>query len=402
MSRRFTTILWAIIGTGVAIRVAIAFGSYGDGPDMRMLTYVGRGLLDDPLHVYTTLNHAPDARWFYPSGYFPWLAAITGIHDLVGLPYHGLVQLGPIAADAAIAWIVQSELGRRGRGEGVRLAAAAAVAFGPSLGIISGYQGQLDSVAILAGLLGFVAWERDGPRRALVAGLLIGLGGAIKVFPLLLLLALLPSVRSRREAITLCVAAAGIVVLFVAPWVISEPGEFSDAAIGYSGISGIGGITLVMQPGFAENFLTPFPPTVQANGLLVRVLAHNSLLNAAWMGALTLFLIRCRPRPVDAAVLVWLTVYVCATGFFFQYVIWGVPFFLLAGHVRNAILLQLAYIGPAVIFYTRPWHDDAIVIPYSAVMIAIWAALAIALARWGSRLWRDRPPQVLPARTAAR
>ena len=172
----------------------------------------------------------------------------------------------------------------------------------------------------------------------------------------------------------------------------------AEAVVGYSGISGIGGITLVMQPGFSENFLLSFPPTVEPNWLLIRVLTHDGLLNAIWMGGLALFLARCRPRPVDAAVLVWLAVYVFATGFFFQYVIWGLPFFLLAGHVGKVVLLQAAYIGPAVIFYMRPWPDDEIVIPYAAVMIAIWVALAVALTRWGSRLWRERPPILVPSR----
>ena len=195
--RRFTSILWAIIGAGVAIRIAIAFSTYGDGPDMRMLTYVGRALLEDPLHVYETLNHAPDARWFYPSGYFPWLD-----RSRASRPHGAAVPrpraAGPIAADAAIAWIVQNELGRRGRGDGFRLAAAAAVAFGPRSDHL-----RLPGAAGLGGdpvrVLGLVAWDRAGPRRALTAGLLVGLGGAIKAFPLLLVLALLPTARSRAR-----------------------------------------------------------------------------------------------------------------------------------------------------------------------------------------------------------
>ncbi len=389
-------LLWLIIGAGVAIRVALAFATFGDGPDIRMFGYVGDALLDDPLHVYTALNHAPDARWFYPPGYFPWVAVAEGLSRVTGLPMHGTIQLAPIAADAAIAWLVQDFLGRRGKSDRVRLGAAAAVAFGPSFGIISGYQGQLDSVAILPAVIAVIVWDRDHPRRALIAGLLIGIGGALKIFPLLAVLALLPTIRNWREAATLIGSAAAVGILALAPWMISEQSEVREV-LGYSGISGLGGPTLAMQPGFAENFLGPYPPDVEANWLLVRVIAHGQVINLLVLIGLALFLLRCRPRPVEASVLVFLSVYVLTTGFFFQYVIWGLPFFLLAGYVKKVALLQAAYLVPAVIFYMRPWDGNAILIPYALIMIAIWIALAVALTRWGAKLWRERPARLRTA-----
>jgi hypothetical protein len=397
LTARSKRLLWLTVGAGVAIRIALAFATFGDGPDIRMFGYVGDALLDQPLHVYTALNHAPDARWFYPPGYFPWVAVAEALSRATGLPMHGTIQLAPIAADAAIAWIVQDSLGRRGKSDAVRLGAAATVAFGPSFAIISGYQGQLDSVAILPAVIAVIVWDRDPRRRALVAGLLIGLGGALKIFPLLALLALLPTVRSWREAATLVGTAAAVGIVALAPWMISEQHEVREV-LGYSGISGLGGPTLAMQPGFAENFLGQYPPDTQANWLLVRVIAHGQVINLLVLTGVALFLLRCRPRPVEASVLVFLSVYVLTTGFFFQYVIWGLPFFLLVGYVRKTALLQAAYLAPAVIFYMRPWDGTAIVIPFAVIMIGIWVALAVALTRWGAKLWRERPA---PLRTAA-
>jgi hypothetical protein len=379
-----------MIGTGVAIRVAIAFATYGDGPDIRAFTYAGSALLDDPLHVYGVLTHAPDAAFYYPPGSFPWFAASEALHRALGLPFHGLVQLPQIAADAAIAWVLQDALGRRGASERVRLGGAAAVALGPSFGIISGYTGQIDSFGILPALLGLLAWDRLGPQRAITAGLLVGLGGAIKITPLLVLLALVPTARSRREGLTLLAVAGAVVVLVSLPWLISEPGAVRKV-VGYSGIPGAGGLSLVIQPGFAENFLTGWPPPVEPNWLFTRFVAHDSLVNATAVAGIALFLFRTRPRPVDAAVFLWLGVYVFSSAFFFQYMLWGLPFFILAGHVRKVALLQAALLGPAVIFYMRPWDEHWVAIPYAAIMVAVWAAFAVALTRTGVRLYRARP-----------
>src|SRR5207302_10782054 len=106
-----------------------------------------------------------------------------------------------IAADAAIAWLVQAGLGRAGASDRTRLSACALVALGPAFALISGMHGQIDSVAILPAVLALVVWERGGSRRALAAGLLIGRAASIKTAPGLMVLALLPSVRSRREAL---------------------------------------------------------------------------------------------------------------------------------------------------------------------------------------------------------
>jgi Glycosyltransferase family 87 len=394
VTRRGRALLWAIIGAGVAIRVVIAFATYGDGPDIRAFTYAGQALLDDPLHVYGVLTTAPDAAFFYPPGSFPWFAASEGLHRLVGIPFHGVVQLAPIASDVALAWVIQDDFGRRGHGERVRLGVAAAVALGPSFGVISGYQGQIDSFGILPAVLGLLAWERmrDHPRRALAAGALVGLGGAIKITPLLVLLALLPSSRSRREGLTLCAVAAAVVLVALAPWLVSEPGAVREV-LGYSGIPGAGGLSLAIQPSFAENFLTSFPPSVPPNWLFARFVAHDSLVNAVAVAGIAAFVFRTRPRPREGAVFVWLGIYVLSSAFFFQYMLWGLPFFLLAGHVRKTVLLQLALIGPAVVFYMRPWAEHWVAIPYAVVMVAVWLAFAVALANVAARLWRARPAE---------
>lgn len=78
-----------------------------------------RTFAHDPLSLYRSLGVQGIAgafelvRWPYPPAYLPIAAVESKVADLLGLPFHGVVSLAPIAADIAIAWHVQDFLGRR-------------------------------------------------------------------------------------------------------------------------------------------------------------------------------------------------------------------------------------------------------------------------------------------------
>src|SRR3712207_1723439 len=118
---------------------------------------------------------------------------------------------------------MQDFLRRRGATERTRLAAVALVALGPSFWIVSGYHGHIDSLAILSAVLIVWLWDRwpPGMRRALTCGGLVGLGIATKVVPGLVLVALLPWVRSRREALALVAPAALIPLVAFVPFLVA-------------------------------------------------------------------------------------------------------------------------------------------------------------------------------------
>ncbi len=125
-------------------------------------------LTSHPLHMYSLVNGHPYNRWPYPSGFLPWILAADWLTRHIGHHFDGWVQLPQIFADAALAWFVQDFLRLRGCSERLRLTAAAVVAFGPSFFIVSGYHGQIDSLAILPAVAALYVWERSPPgvRRA--------------------------------------------------------------------------------------------------------------------------------------------------------------------------------------------------------------------------------------------
>jgi hypothetical protein len=83
----------------------------------------------------------------------------------------------------------------------------------------------------------------------------------------------------------------------------------------------------------------------------------------------------------DAAVVLWLGLYVLGTAFAFQYAVWGLPFLLVAGRLRWALWMQAALLVPELIYYFGPWHGPELLIPlYVALMGVVWLGQAVALA----------------------
>lgn len=154
-----------------------------------------------------------------------------------------MIKLPIIVSDIAIAVTVFVFLGRRGVDDKARLWTAL-VALGPSFILISGIHGQLDSLAILLAVIAVAVWHEGGDRRALFAGPLINMGTTLKTVPILVILALLPTARSKREATTLLGASAVIPALAIAPFFLTEP-RATIRALRYFGVPGAGGSSLV-------------------------------------------------------------------------------------------------------------------------------------------------------------
>src|SRR5436190_20977169 len=116
----------ALIAAGTVVRLAWAFTTAGLPYDMTSLHSAVHALLDRPLHLYGTLNPPHQFRWPYPPGFLPWALAGHGLGS-IGIPFRVAVALPAIAADGALAWVVQAALGRRGGTDRVRVAACATV-----------------------------------------------------------------------------------------------------------------------------------------------------------------------------------------------------------------------------------------------------------------------------------
>ena len=364
--------VWALVAAGTLVRLALAFTTDGQPYDMEVLRELWPALDDAPLDVYATpIGPGEGIAWPYPPGFFvfAWLAG--QLSDLTGLDYPALIRIPSILADAAIALVVARALGGS-RG----VAAAALVALGPSFIAISGYHGQLDDLAILPAVAAVAFWDRfPPPRRALYAGLLIGAGCAIKTTPVFVLLALLPSVRSWREAATMVTAAAAVPLAVMAPYLVHTPRELMDA-LEYRGFPGTSPLSILLQPELAEQLFRQVTPSRIVDALYDRGQAVVIVTLTAVAFATTRF--GRGWTPAERATLLWLAFYIVTPVFFSQYLVWGLPFFLLAGRLRLVVAVQAVALLPTILFYRAPWEDHAVAYPYGASMIALWALFLAA------------------------
>ena len=369
--------LFALLVTGVVVRLAWVGQTGGLTFDMESLRMVAAALGTDPIHLYGDLNPVNEYRWPYPPGFLPWVHLSDALADAGLMSFIHTVRLPAVFADAGIAWLVQAGLGRAGASDRTRLAGAAIVMLGPAFALVSGIHGQIDSLAILPAIGALLVWERAGSRRALVAGLLIGLGVTIKAPPGLVLLALLPSVRDRREAITLVAAAAALPVVTLAPFIVADAAGVVRA-LGYGGIPGQGGLTLMVDPNLAHHFVQN-KPGVEPNAIVLFLNGNGTILTGLTLLAVAATAAYRRMGTRETALILWLTFYVLGTGFSMQYVVWGLPFFLLAGRLRWAVALQAGLFVPAMILHAGPFKAEWLIPVYVGFMGAVWLYLAALL-----------------------
>ena len=377
MTPRGRRILWALIAAGVAAKLSLAFALFGHEPDVNSYALV-RDVLRGahPLDLYSAVNNeAVGPRWPYPPGYLPWILFAGMLADHTPLPFHGLIQVPPVLADAGTAWLVQWELGRRGFGERARLAAAGLVAAGPLYLLISGWWGQLDALATLPALAAVIVWQRHrGTSRIVAAGVLVGVAAAIKTPLGLVILALLPSARGWREAIGVASAAAAVPLILLLPFLAADPSGTIDA-FRYSGIPGQGGISLIVQPQVVNTWIG-FTPLHETENVLDPVIG---ILNVAVIaGALALTSLSRAPA-LCGAMLVWLAVFAFGSGFTFSFVLWLIPFLLIAGRLGGALAAQLLAVPPALLLVTGPWEAPMPLL-YGVWMAAVWLLTLWALA----------------------
>lgn len=330
MEGRYRRLLWSLLLVGLAVRLLMA-AVHAESFDLMNFRESVEALGDDGFDFYGSLNAGPVAGFPYPPGYLPWLV----LAETAGSGFAFAVRLAPITADIALAWLVQRSLRADGAQQRTALCAAGLIVFGPQVFVTSAVEGQFDSVAILPAVVAVLLWRSDGPRRAIAAGLLIGLGAALKTVPLLLVAALLPTARSRSEGVRLIAVALAVPLTSLAPFIVADPAGVL-ATLRYHGYPGGGGLNIVLQPGLADY-------STERLGTTVEVLQHlNAPMVLVMTGALTWLLWRRRVEPIRAAAILWLGLFVAGVNWYPQYLNWGLPFFLMTGWVTWVALMEVA------------------------------------------------------------
>lgn len=377
-----SSVLWILLGLGAIVRLALEFETTGAIYDLNSYALVNKALISHPLHVYAAVNQ-PVFRWPYPPGFFPFIRLAGAAAHHLSISFTKVIRIWPVLADLVIAWLVYDFLRWRGVTERTRLAGAAAVALGPLFVANSGYHGQIDSVAMLPAVAAIAWWDRLPSRwRALVAGALIGIGGSLKSVPLLMIIPLLAQRRSLREAAELIAGAAAIMLISIAPFLVADPhGVLHITA--YHSLFGLGGLSLLVQPNLADAWLAN--QHIRYNGLTNALQGHlGTAVVVVAVGLAIVLVLRMRPAPVDGAVLLWLAVFAFSINWGPRYAIWGLPFFIMAGHIVKSLVLQVALLIPSVLIYALPvsasWANY-VYVPILLGALAVFMVSAVLMAR---------------------
>jgi hypothetical protein len=360
-----------ILLSGLVLRVvfmaARGHGFYA-GFDSESTWLITRSLLAHPLSAYAANAASSRLVWPYPPGAFLWLgpmALISSSHS----QFATLIRLPEIGADLAIAWLVQSLLGRRGASSATRLAAAALIALGPTFVGSSAVEGQFDSIAFLPAVLAAWLWGRLPPgRREMVAGLLIGCGAAVKSVPIVLVLAFVPCLDNRGALARLLLSTAVVPCLLTLPFVIGYPATLHQI-VSYQGGFGWGGLSIFVEPSSLKAYIDGGSPiwSPAQHGLqeVARVLLPEAVLGA------TLALYWRRRSPERGMVLIITTVYVLMPNFFAQYAVWGLALAAAAGYIRAALAAQAVLVLPLIV--ESQWPT-----PHPAMFLSDFVLLSLA------------------------
>ncbi len=393
--------LFALIAAGAVVELAFAGLGTSNSFDVQGFLITAGDLHADPLQVYDSM------RWPYPPGLMPWLFVATEI-STGGLAFDLALRLPQVLANVGIALIVYDLLARRGLPEQARLIASGLVLLGPVFLAVL-YHGQIDSFATLFAIAAVWAWERGVARRALTVGLLIGLGAAVKTVPIFMLFALLPWARDAKERVTLVLAAFAVPLLALAPFLIADGPDTVEALRSNQGIPGLGGLSLALIGGVQSTDGIAFTGGlvdfwrdlfgIDSVAVALRLLELQQLIVAVAVLATGALVWRRKVAPVEGAALIWLAVLALNPNFAWQYLIWGLPFFIAAGFVVESLVLQLLAAVPLALYFfpLEPSKQVADYV-YTPLALVVWLALVVALVIAVTRIIRMRPePAVMPA-----
>lgn len=398
--------LFVLLGAGLAMRLLLVATTTGSLGDLGAFRFVHESLNNVGLEFYSQVN-AREGRfaWPYLTGFLPILEAVFAVSDATGFAFDRLIRLPSVAADLGIAWLVQWHLGWRGASHATRLGGAALIVLSPVGIAFTGAHGQVDPLEWLPVVLAVVVWERlPAARRAIVAGLLVGVAIAIKPPAAVAGLAFFAIGTDWRERITFAVAAGVVPFLAILPFLAADP-DGTLSILDYQSVPGQGGLSMILQPDLALarygglQGVDSFTPASQLLQDVAPLLVGGAALAVAVIGA------RAKVEPAVLIAALILTVFVFSPNFLPPYVIWLVPFAVLAGWWRfllgvfalSLAVLPFKYAPPRVVELSRLgdarglFHVDIVAAVYVPAGAILWGLMAWKVGTWAAGALRSTP-----------
>lgn len=326
------------------------------------------------------------------------MGAMASLADATGLPYVVAIKLPALLADVVLTGIIYYAAGRRADRAFAGFPALL-YALNPLSLLVTSYHGQFEAVTLLFVVLAWLAWDMRRQERSAVA---LGFSILNKTWPVVLLPLFLIRLENWRARAIYSLIALAIPVLFVAAYLAlfsADPMPMLRRALTHRGVAGYWGPGAILNP--AARVYTGLQPVVDGLFGLRNWLLAGGVLFAVWWTR--------RQLVVDAIVTTLLVMFVVTVGFGIQWLVWPVPFALLAGDYRwlkgyslaGALMLTVHLYG----LHMYPWLNEWLspvsadwVIRLSAIpawiIVVLWAGRRLQraqMARPAMGQWQDSP-----------
>lgn len=344
---------------------------------------VGAGFDIDSYHLVTDALLSGQEVYSAVAGRHPYLpfqmyvmGAMARLAAATDLPYVVAMKLPSILADAALTGLIYRTVADRHRsdGRGREWAAYLALlyALNPVSLLVSSYHGQFEAVTLLLLAVGWWLWER---RRVTTSAVAVGLAILNKTWPVLFLPVVLLRLGSWRARLGYTALALGIPALAVVAYLLAydaDPAPMLGRALTHRGNAGYWGPSAVLFP--AAGIWPGLQPLADALVALRNWLLAGAALLALWRTQ--------HQSALDAFLTLLLAVVAITVGFGIQWLVWLIPFALLAEQDRWARVYSLAATLMLTIhlygLHMFPWLAELLSPP-----AADWLIRLSALPAWG-------------------
>lgn len=322
---------WSVVllATLLARLLPMLFLPVGAGYDIESFHLVGEALLSGE-DVYTSAaihRHPYLPLQMYLIGLALFLAQLTP------LPFVVWVKMPPLLADVAITALIYRAGYRQSQSARTATLAALLYALNPISVLVSAYHGQFDAIPVLLLLLAWYYWHFG--RRCLPSAIALGFAVLSKTWPIVLLPIVLIRLRPAKQLVLYTAVTLLVPISFTVAYIIAFRPELTPMlgrALTHTGPDGYWGLSALLAVGgkFSDDF----------QRLYETMVAFRRWLLAA-AGLLALWFTR-KQAALDALTTVLLCVFAVSSGMGIQWLLWLVPFAILAGDTRWLRLYSLA------------------------------------------------------------
>jgi hypothetical protein len=355
------------------LKILLAVNTYGTNDVYRWELFVlwGRYLGADIYRAAWDFNHPP--YMIHATRLLDWLAGRSGI----SFPFW--FRLPPILADVGNLVLLCRILAPRLREPSIRWGILF-VALSPALILISGFHGNTDSVVIFFVLLSIFLTQKGASDWT--AGAAFGMAMCVKVFPVIVIPAMLFYRRDYRQRFSFLAGMGIVIALASAPFFYQAPADTIRKVFGYHSIYGHWGPSYFIDSKQSISSLNSFFRAYGAWLLLALITAVSYRMNQSSK----------RPPLFSQVAVLFLLFLAGANGFGVQYLAWLVPFSAYAGAIPAAafmvtsgafLLLVYNYWSGGVPWYLADSNrvgdyqghlDYFQILTWASVLLLLWAA----------------------------